>query len=658
MNGSLAKLAADALARVDEPEARMALGIWSETAHGELAGDDTRELFASEAAFAAAARAVLEERLGGRGSEHGPAFPHIYEPPLFAWYRPSEKLTEPVTQLVRVHDQADPTELLGWLYQFSIPEHIRKRFGHFYTSREIVSSMLDGVGFTGAACLRGRIIDPACGAGVFVIEATRRVLAAAESENLSPAETCDAVHRAIHALDLNPLGVLLTETALALLLAPHIAGLPDCVDLKPLHLYVTDSLRAGELRAEAHAEVAEDIKARAGEYESGFDYVVANPPYAKLPSRLMTPEQVRRFSATTYGHPNLYGLFLQVGVELLADGGRLAFINPKSFVSGLYFRNLRRFLKREVDIQRFDCFEKRTGLFDGVLQEVVILTAEKRSDRSELVELREFAGAPSKPPARQSRVPRDSVLLGEKIDHAFFIHPNPICHLVLAKMLADASQLRDLGIEAATGTIVWNRLKPHVRDEPSEDALPLIWGNGIRMFRFAGLGNRGGAGSYMALVAKTLGIVSFGEALLVKRMTAKEEPRRLVACRLPEELARSDRGYFAENHVNIVRPTSGGTEIDLDAVLGLLNSRLFDFIFRALNGNTQVSATELELLPVVDGHELPEIAEQARTLTASGGTDQRAQARLDELVYRLYGLDDEEVSEVSGKVADDLLAVG
>jgi len=518
--------------------------------------------------------------------------------------------------------------------------------------------MLDGVGFTGRGCLGGRLIDPACGAGAFLIEATRRVLAEAEREELSPTEVCDAVQRSIHGLDLNPLGVLLTEAGLALLLAPHIARLPEGADLKPLHLYVTDSLRSGELRAEAHADVAEDIKARAGEYEPGFEYVVANPPYAKRPSRLMTQEQLRRFSATTYGHPNLYGLFLQVGVELLADGGRLAYINPKSFVSGLYFRNLRQFLKRELDLQRFDSFEKRTGLFDGVLQEVVILTAEKRSERVEQIELREFINAPDKPPSRQTIVPRGSVLLGKEFDHAFFIEPNPLSHLVLAKMSVDSSPLCAFGVEAVTGTIVWNRLKPYVRNEQSEDALPLIWGNGIRMFRFAGLGNRAGEGSHMALVPKTKGIISYGEAVLVKRMTAKEEPRRLVACRVPGELAASERGYFAENHVNIVRPKLAGAKVDLDAVLGLLNSRLFDFVFRALNGNTQVSATELELLPLADGPELGEIAEQARKLTASHGTDRRAQARLDELVYRLYDLEDEEVAELTGEPADELVAVG
>lgn len=653
----LSKLVEDALAHVGEPDAREALSLWLETAHGELAGSETQEAFASEAAFAAAARAVLVASLGKSAAVYGHLFPHIYEPPLFAWFLPSREALQPLLDHVQAHDRADPVELLGWLYQFSIPAHVRRRLGHFYTSGEIVASMLDGIGFTGRACLTERLIDPACGAGAFLIEATRRILAEADQAGLSAAESCKAVQRAIHGLDLNPLGVLLTEAALALLLAPRITAIPDGTELQPLHLYVTDSLRAGELRSKAHANVAEDIKACAGEYESGFSFVVANPPYAKWPSRLMTLEQARRFSATTYGHPNLYGLFLQVGVELLADGGRLAFINPKSFVSGLYFRNLRQFLKREVDLQRFDTFEKRTGLFDGVLQEVVILTAERRPERVEEIELREYASTPAKPPARQTRMPRASVLLGKDFDHAFFIEPNPLAHLVLAKM-SRAKPLAYLGVEAVTGTIVWNRLKPHVRDKPSEDALPLVWGNGVRTFRFAGLGNRARQGTHMALVSKTFGIVSYGEALLVKRMTAKEEPRRLVACRLPDEYAGSNRGYFAENHVNLVRAKLGGAKVDLDAVLGLLNSRLFDFVFRALNGNTQVSATELELLPIAEGPELDAIADQARRLTASDGRDYKAQARLDELVFRLYGLEDEEVRLLMGERADELLAVG
>jgi hypothetical protein len=177
---ALSNFTSDALARVGSLEAQRSLDLWLETSHGVLAGEDAKETFASEAAFAAAARAVLEARLGERAKQHGPAFPHIYEPPLFAWYHPSRELVDPLVELVNTQGEKDPTELLGWLYQFSIPEHIRKRLGHFYTSRSIVSHMLDKAEFAGADVLTGRLIDPACGAGAFLAEAARRVLAAAD----------------------------------------------------------------------------------------------------------------------------------------------------------------------------------------------------------------------------------------------------------------------------------------------------------------------------------------------------------------------------------------------------------------------------------------------------------------------------------------------
>jgi len=89
--------------------------------------------------------------------------------------------------------------------------------------------------------------------------------------------------------------------------------------------------------------------------------------------------------------PNLYGLFLQVGVELHGDGGRLSYINPRSFVSGQYFRNLRRFLAEHLDLRRFDMFDKRTDVFEGVLQQLIILTAIKTIGQSEIIRLREFS---------------------------------------------------------------------------------------------------------------------------------------------------------------------------------------------------------------------------------------------------------------------------
>lgn len=648
---ALKSLASDACGQLEEDHP--AFVLWSETDTGSASdAGEALENFAAEAAFAAAARNALEARAGGSAGRFASVFPHLYDSPLFSWFAPSDQAAADLTAALDPLD-AEPGELLGWLYQYAVPEEVRRRFGHVYTAAPIVRSMLDGLDFSGSKTLESRLIDPACGAGAFLIEAARRVISAAEEQNLTAAETCRAVQRVIHGIDLNPLGVLLTEAALALLLAPYLADLDPADELEPLHLYVSDTLRAGELRAEAHADIVEQIKRREGPYASGFDFVAANPPYAKLPSRLMTAEQLRYFSRTTYGHPNLYGLFLQVGTELLADGGRLAFINPTSFVSGLYFKRLRRFLTEELSLERFDSFEKRTGVFDGVLQEVVIMFATRSHAQAAEIELRAYHDSPEQTP-RVIRVPSTSALLSGELDHIFFIAPDEIAHRLLDKMLRRGRPLAELNYEACTGTIVWNRVKDLIRDEPGGDALPLIWGNGIREFSFLGIGNRAGSATHVAIAGKTQSIVSRGDSLLVKRMTAKEERRRLVACRVPSHLADSADGYYAENHVNLVRPR-GESGIELDAVLGLLNSALFDYVFRALNGNTQVSATELEMLPIATGPELAQIAEVARAL-ANDPSDSRDRQRLDDLVADLYGLNEGERAALAGSAAVPALA--
>ena len=598
--------------------------------------DLVRRAFRSEAMFAAAARIALEIVLGeDLLDQHRDAFPHLMASPLFGWFEPNERLREAVCDAIEQVSRDEPVELFGWLYQYTITDEARKRFGQFYTPQPVVSCMLDSVGYHGDTTLSGRLLDPACGAGAYLIEATRRILAHARGTAMGPADRCRLVQQAIHGLDRNPLGVLLAEAAIALLLAPEITEAGDELRLEPLHLHVTDTLRHGPHPGEMHADAAEDLKRRRGRYADGFDFIVANPPYGKLALRDLTDDQRVHFADTLYGQPNLYGLFLHTGADLLADGGRMAFITPRSFVSGLHFGPLRRYLAARLSIDRLDTFDRRSGLFDGVLQEVMILAATHGRQRQK-VELREFGGMPVPPPKRRVLVPAGSVMLADSFSGAWMTCADDVAHRAADAMRAAGTPLGELGYDTYTGTIVWNRLKDQVRDQAAPDALPLVWGNGIRPFRFLGLGNRFGQGSHMQVMDRTRNIISRGEALLVKRMTAKEERRRLVACRVPDQLARSERGWFAENHVNVIRAED--PQVSLDALLGLLNSRLFDYVIRAINGTTQVSANELSTLPVATGPQLAQIAYLASELRA-GDEDDDALRRLDELVYDLYRID-------------------
>lgn len=644
----LDNLSAAATSRLDQPAASTAFARFQGGPVGSLIADEAelRSLFAAEAAFAAVARIALEERHGGPLGDSERLFPHLFGSTLFSWFSPDRDARLAVLDALQSVDD-EPLAVLGWLYQFTVPEKLRKTFGQFYTNAEIVGSMLDGVGFAGQAALNGRLIDPACGAGAYLIEATRRVIAAGEDAQLTSAEICAAVQQTIHGLDINPLGLLLTEAAVAFLLVPHLGDHPG---LDPMHLHVTDSLRADlDLISEEHPDAME-IKSRVGMFSGGFDWVVANPPYAKWPSRLLSEQQAARFAKTTYGHPNLYGLFLQVGVELLAEHGRIAFINPRSFSSGLYFQHLRRFLCDTLDFESFHTFHKRTGLFAGVLQDVVVLTATRGAGQRPIVHLREYNGAPCGKPLRHVAAPADSVILGDRLGGVFFLTPDETVHRVLTRMLDSAVPLVDAGFSVATGTLVWNRVKPLIRDADESGAVPLVWANAIRPFRFGVLGNRKGLATHCAMAPETESIITRGPGLFIKRLTAKEETRRIVACSVPDELASSPRGYFAENHVNVVRPRDDAV-LSVDGISGLLNSQLYDYVFRALNGNTQVSATELRMLPVPeDISRLNDIVTVARSLSLNPDEDRGA---LDAAVFNVFEIAQEDRDVISGFYATD-----
>jgi adenine-specific DNA-methyltransferase len=86
--------------------------------------------------------------------------------------------------------------------------------------------------------------------------------------------------------------------------------------------------------------------------------------------------------------------------------------------------------------------------------------------------------------------------------------------------------------------------------------------------------------------------------VLLKRFTAKEERRRLVA-----GIVESKDSYSPflglENHLNYVyRPSSELSKEEAVGLAALFNSALVDRYFRAISGNTQVNAAEIRSMPV------------------------------------------------------------
>ena len=102
---------------------------------------------------------------------------------------------------------------------------------------------------------------------------------------------------------------------------------------------------------------------------------------------------------------------------------------------------------------------------------------------------------------------------------------------------------------------------------------------------------------YISAVEKNL-LLSDMNTVFLRRMSAKEEPRRLQSC----VYYKSDGNKYisVENHVNYLVHVDGSplSAEEAEWINELLMSDEYDTYYRIINGSTQVNASEMNKLPL------------------------------------------------------------
>ena len=103
-----------------------------------------------------------------------------------------------------------------------------------------------------------------------------------------------------------------------------------------------------------------------------FSHAILNPPYKKISSDSRHRLLLRQAGIKTV---NLYPAFVAFALALMAPGGQVVAIIPRSFCNGPYYRPFRSFLLERAAIRHVHLFESRNKAFkdDDVLQENIIL---------------------------------------------------------------------------------------------------------------------------------------------------------------------------------------------------------------------------------------------------------------------------------------------
>jgi adenine-specific DNA-methyltransferase len=126
-------------------------------------------------------------------------------------------------------------------------------------------------------------------------------------------------------------------------------------------------------------------------------------------------------------------------------------------------------------------------------------------------------------------------------------------------------------------------------------------------------------------------LVKNSTQVVLRRFSAKEEPRRIIAAILPAGAFGTEL-VALENHLNyLYRPGDMLSDEEAIGIAAFLNSTLVDRYFRITNGNTQVNATELRKLPLPQWEQLTRIGERVVRLQNTRDFDAIEQIVMQEL---------------------------
>ena len=385
----------------------------------------------------------------------------------------------------------------------------------------------------------------------------------------------------------------------------------------------TFTIHSADFIQEMSARLAGDLF---GTHPPTFDAAIANPPYRKISTDSAERRALRSVGIET---SNLYTGFIALIQRLLAPGGQLVGITPRSFCNGPYFRPFREDFLSAMELRRLHVFESRQAAFrdDSVLQENIIFHAVKGRNQPAQMLISSSSGEHGDD-ITETVFPFTEIV--HPHDTGKFIHiPSTASHGA-AKETMDGltATLASLGITVSTGRVVDFRLKDALRKEPERGTVPLLYPCHFN----------GGTVHWPKLPARKPNaildndetrpwLVPSGIYLLTKRFTSKEERRRLVACLFdPDEVKTKWVGF--ENHLNYFHASGHG--LDRSLAVGLfafLNSTVVDQYFRRVSGHTQVNATDLRTLTYPDRDTLQAMGREMKSLALT-------QEEIDQLVTK------------------------
>jgi adenine-specific DNA-methyltransferase len=328
-----------------------------------------------------------------------------------------------------------------------------------------------------------------------------------------------------------------------------------------------------------------------------YDIIISNPPYFKLRKN---DERVLNTQTLVSGQTNIYSLFLGLASKLLKEDGELIFITPRSFASGEYFKAFRKYFFSTVKIEKIHLFHSRKDAFsrNKVLQEMIIIKASKPLIKNNYkISISSSNGVTDISDLKSKRFTSNELIDFDSKSKILHLPTSQFEERILTLVSSWKEQLINFHIQISTGKVVSFRASRFIQKTYSEGSAsisPLFWLNNIDKMLLKWPLELPNKGQYIQNERESFSLLIPNKTyIFLRRFSTKDDISRLIAAPYFCNFMLSD--YIGvENKVNYLYKIDG--QLSREETIGLcalLNSEIYDTYFKIINGNINVSATEL-----------------------------------------------------------------
>jgi len=268
-----------------------------------------------------------------------------------------------------------PVEIISNIYEDFLSKK-KKKTGIVYTPPYLVNFLVDECMPLSESITNYKILDPACGSGIFLVATYQRLVFRWRKKNDWQEPNLEDLRKLLKD---NIFGVDQSEEAVRLTAFSLCLALCDMLSPKEWQNLTFDDLFKKNLIAEDFFKLIADDR-----LEKDFDLVIGNPPFIKINTESAKKIEKQRIKVRPkIPYKKLALLFLEQAIELCKDNGMLCLILPAgpflyNKTSGKFRKH---FLSKYNTIQILDFVSLQEGLFKSSTHPVIAVFAKKEKPK-------------------------------------------------------------------------------------------------------------------------------------------------------------------------------------------------------------------------------------------------------------------------------------